>query len=923
MASILVLRGVRAARARNACAITAAGMLAWLNTAAAQQSTPAAASDETVEEVIVTGIRHSIAKSVDVKMESNSIVEAISAEDIGKLPDVSIADSISRLPGLATQRVDGRSQVVQIRGLSEQFVGTLLNGREQVSTGDSRGVEFDQYPGELINAVTVYKTADASVVGAGLSGTVDLQTIRPLSLNERRLVFGVTGEYNSLGDVSADGDAKGYRGTISYVDQFADDTIGVAFGYARLDSPFQEEHQKQWWWANPSQWGSPNVGDNIALQGAEGWVKSRDLIRDGLMGVVEFRPNENFRSQLDAYYSKFKQDEVMHGAMWASDPWALGGVTYSNIGTTGVPFGGQVFPVVSSGDISNVGIVVRNDANKRNDDLYSAGWVNSYTWDAWAVTLDLSYSKAEREQSTLETYAGFLDNQTIGFNIPVFGPDFGHFDTPDLADPANIHLRDPQGWGHDGRREDSTQNDEIKAARLDLTRTFEDSFITGFDVGVNINQRTKDKASTVFFADLPNGRTPITIAAGQLLAPTTLDFMGIGPILSYDPDDLLNAGYYDVTVSESNDDLRKDVTVDEDVDTYYAKIDYSIAALESVTFRGNLGVQYIRTDQSSGGFNVNSDPNGGPAIVTHQTLGASYTDTLPTLNLIADFGDGWLTRFGVGKTLMRPPINYLAADSSASVGEIDHVWSGSGGNPKLEPYRADAYDISLEKYMGDAAYVAVAFFYKDLKSYVYNHTFTDWDFSSYTNPDPGIEPVSNIGNFSTWLNGTGGYMRGVEGSVAITGEQFTPVLTGFGVQLNASYTESSIDPDGPNQGSSTDTIPGLSKVVGNATIYYERNGFAARVSERYRDTYRGEYSYLFGSRQYRYTLPEQQIDLQLSYDFPEHTSMRGLSLLFQVYNLNNSPFRTTVTNSTTPTITFPEEYTEYGRQYLLGFRYSL
>jgi iron complex outermembrane recepter protein len=138
-----------------------------------------------------------------------------------------------------------------------------------------------------------------------------------------------------------------------------------------------------------------------------------------------------------------------------------------------------------------------------------------------------------------------------------------------------------------------------------------------------------------------------------------------------------------------------------------------------------------------------------------------------------------------------------------------------------------------------------------------------------------------------------------------------------------SYTESSIDPDGPG-GSSTDTIPGLSKVVANGTISCESNGFAVRLSERYRDDYRGEYAYLFGQRQYRYTLPEQQIDLQVSYDFPEQTSLHGLSLLLQVYNLNNSPFRTTVTNSTDPAkLNFPEEYTEYGRQYLIGFRYSL
>ena len=171
--------------------------------AAPAEEAPAQQADvDTLDAVVVKGIRHSIAKSVETKSESNSIVEAISAEDIGKLPDLSIADSISRLPGLTTQRVDGRSQVINIRGMSEQFAGTLLNGREQVSTGDSRGVEFDQYPAELINAVVVYKTPDAGIIGQGLSGTVDLQTIRPLDLGERRILFSGHGEKNSLGGLS-------------------------------------------------------------------------------------------------------------------------------------------------------------------------------------------------------------------------------------------------------------------------------------------------------------------------------------------------------------------------------------------------------------------------------------------------------------------------------------------------------------------------------------------------------------------------------------------------------------------------------------------------------------------------------------------------------------------------------------------------
>lgn len=111
-----------------------------------------------MDKVQVTGLRRAIEGAISVKRDSTSIVEAISAEDIGRLPDVSIAESLARLPGLAAQRVAGRAQVISVRGLSPDFSTTLLNGREVVSTGDNRSVEFDQYPSELVSGVTVYKT---------------------------------------------------------------------------------------------------------------------------------------------------------------------------------------------------------------------------------------------------------------------------------------------------------------------------------------------------------------------------------------------------------------------------------------------------------------------------------------------------------------------------------------------------------------------------------------------------------------------------------------------------------------------------------------------------------------------------------------------------------------------------------------------
>ena len=882
----------------------------------AVQAQQAPADDaKTLDTVKVTGIRAAIASAVETKNESTSIVEAVSAEDIGKLPDISIADSISRLPGLTMQRVDGRAQVIHIRGMSEQFAGTLLNGREQVTTGDNRGVEFDQYPAELINGVTVYKTPDASLVGQGLSGTVNMQTVRPLDFDERRIVFSGQGESNSLGGLTAGGNDKGYRLAASYIDQFANDTVGLAIGVARMNSPFQEKHYKSWWWANTASWDAPQVGvpaDAIALQGAEGWVKSRDMTRDGVMAVLEFKPNNIWHSVIDAYHSKFNQDEVMRGAMWTNDPWwNNGAVSYSGVQTT--DYHGT--PVVTSGTMSGFEPLVRNDDNWRDSKLDSFGWNNEFKLGLWTLAADASYSRAKVDESKLETYAAALGGVTADFRIPL-SAGYGYYGLPDLADPGSVYLRDAQGYGHDARQEDSRQKDELKSFRVSINRVVESSdFLRSWDAGFNYSKRTKSKTADVYFGFLPGEREPTLVAPSDLLSPTDLGFAGMGNVLTFDPRALLN-GYYDVVLSEDNSDLQKDAITEEKIKTFYFKANLDMDLTDSVRLRGNAGVQYIRTEQMSEG--VYFDPTG----MHVGRAGASYGDILPSLNLVFDFGNGWNVRFGAAKELMRPRINDMGA--YASVGLSDgigpRVWSGNGGNPALEPYRANSVDLSVEKYFGTASYVALAGFYKGLDSYVYTRT-VPWNFAGYDYT--GAAPSSDWGDFSTPANGTGGYMRGLEFSTVLGGDLISPSLDGFGLLINASYTESSIDPDGPDQGSSTDTFPGLSKVVANATLYYEKNGFSARISQRYRDKYRGEYSSLFGQRVYRYTLSERTVDLQLGYDFPETSRLGGLSLLLQVNNVNNEPFRTEVSDSNGLGLFFPEEYTEYGRQYMLGFRYKL
>jgi TonB-dependent receptor len=263
----------------------------------AQSTTTAQATDAPMATVTVTGIRRGIEDAISVKKDATSIVEAISAEDIGKLPDVSIAESIARLPGLAAQRVGGRAQVISVRGLSPDFSTTLLNGREQVSTGDNRSVEFDQYPSELLSGVTIYKTPDASLVGQGLSGTLDMQTVRPLSFAGRTVAMNARAEKNSLGSI-ANAKSTGNRFSVSYIDQFLNRTLGVAIGFAHLDSPVLTHETGMYEpWKTDSRPGVP-AGTYI-MDGIKSVGRSGDNKRDGLMGVLQYRPSKDWTSTDD------------------------------------------------------------------------------------------------------------------------------------------------------------------------------------------------------------------------------------------------------------------------------------------------------------------------------------------------------------------------------------------------------------------------------------------------------------------------------------------------------------------------------------------------------------------------------------------------------------------------------------------------
>ena len=915
--------------------------------AALAQQTPAPQDPDAtqLDEVIVTGIRRGIADSISIKRDETSLVEAVSAEDIGKLPDVSIAESIARLPGLAAQRVNGRAQVISIRGLAPDFTTTLLNGRQQASSGDNRSVEFDQYPSELLASVVIYKTPDAEISGMGLSGTADLRTVRPLTFRERAVAVNVRGELIEGDALNDDVRNYGGRASISYIDQFADGTFGLALGYAHLDSPSQNQHYKAYGYEAFGFAVSPDSADDaLILNGQELFATSRLNTRDAFIAIAEWRPNERLHSILDLYYSKFDQEETTRGAQWFSNGWA-DNATFTNVVTE--QRGGSTF--ARSGRLNGGVPIIRNDFNTREDELFSVGLNNEYEIDERTrVRADLSYSSNTRDEQILETYAGYgrgvggvtpgtpdvgrtLDTITFEVNddgYPTYSEGLNYAD----ANQVSLGDRAPWGgWGHDGAIRFPHVEESISAIDLSGERDL-DGFFTRVSAGVNFANRDKMKRVDDFDLFLKNGRQQVLVDPQYLVSPTSLGYAGFGQVLSVDLTRALDVYYDRAPILDANY-FDKNWDIEEKVTTFFAKADF-----EGGRFRGNIGLQVVQQEQESTGVVINGLEPGQPIVPTSVTEGADYTDVLPSLNLIYDLGGGHRLRFAASKTMARPRMDEMRANVTpgfnalvcsgqpCTPGQTVNPWSASGGNPELEPWRADAYDLAYEWYVDSTTYFSIAAFYKELETYIYQQTGT-FDFSGIPLPStassiPAGITISPIGQITLPANGDGGVVQGLEVSGALNFGTIWEPLDGFGMTGSISFTESDLNPS-PN--GDEVRIPGLSGMVYNLTGYYERNGFQARISKRFREAFKGEVVQLFATRGYTEILDDEQVDAQVGYTF-QSGQLEGLGLLFQVNNLTNSPYRTRLGLDTGGTTTadggaLPETYEEYGRQFLFGINY--
>ena len=940
-------RATRAQFQRTPVAAGAAVLLLAMS-AHAQTTGPSTqpASAGVSQTVTVTGIRAAIESAIAAKKGADTIVEAITSEDLGKLPEPSVADAMARLPGIAAQRNkdSGKAQDISVRGMSPDFNGGLLNGREVASSGDSRGVDFDLYPAELLNSVLVYKTPHAGLLGQGLSSTIDLRTIRPLNSKGRQVAINYREQRTGIDNGVPNGEGSGDRVSLSYVDQFANNALGIGLGYVKFTEKGSAQLRVNTWggWTPTLQYNGAPVG----VPGGFGRdIEFSDQTREGMMGVLQFKPNKDFETVLDVFQSKGKGANFKKGIEGFiggnSDPHNYR--TSPPTLVTATVAGG----IATSGTIDNFKGVIRNH-NEGSDDKLDAWGLNAkYKLADWTLMGDVAHSKVIKESARFETTAGLTGNGNTAHSagIPATpgatgtiswtgftGANHGDLtftSSTNFADRGVVRLTDVMGWGggpatpQAGYVASPKITDEIDNLRLSGAKDLSWGPLGRIEAGVSVVNREKVATTQEGFLVIAGG----PFAGAAIPGAGVLNVAGFN-IATWDPRGSLGS-IYTLRSNTYGTVINRNWGVKEDVTTGYVKGDLE-GKLFGRSYTGNVGMQLVRTKQASTGFINDSGRCAGstPDTCTSTSGGKSYNDVLPSLNLSMDLPGDTIARLGLGKVMSRPTMSQMRSSidtpslPTPPLLPVQRIVS-SGGNPELEPFRATAFDLSFEKYFSrNKGYVSAALFYKNIDTYVLTLPSL-YNFAGVLPTGFVLPAGGTMGILTRPTNGSGGNIKGIELTASFPFSMLTPVLDGFGVSINHSDTSSSIliQPGqlaGLSVGSAFNIpLPGLSRQVTNLRLYYEKHGFQVAVASRTRSDFLGEIRDYKDDTEITFIRGETVVDLQLGYSFSDRSPLKGLSLLFQANNITDALFKQYQIDRNNPTDT-----KRYGKTYLFGANYK-
>jgi iron complex outermembrane receptor protein len=816
-----------------------------------------------VEEVVITGFRGSLASAIAVKRQETAVVDSIKAEDIADFPDLNLAESIQRIPGVSIDRDAGEGRSITVRGLGSDFTRIRVNGIQALATTggtDSSGganrtrqFDFNIFASELFNSITVRKTQSAEVEEGSLGATVDLRTSRPFDFKDRVLTIAGQYGYNDL--------ASEYnpRGAFLWSDQTDSGTFGALFSIAYSERDLLEEGFSSVRWADSGATGTAFQSCTAAAAPVCA-VGTRDSIyspriprygrlthsqeRLGVTGSLQWRPWDSTTVSLDVLYADLKstrQEDFLES------------LSFSRSGAQGKGATDVLAAEVNSN--GNIVYGLFDDVDVRSESRFDAleTEFTQYTFDVqhefndqWRAGFVAGHAKSVFRnplQTTVTLDRLDVDGYSFDFRGNDRQPkiDYGF----DVANPANwnwINAPPAGATGSEIRIRPQGVDNTYNTVRYDMAWDATD-WLT-LKAGVNWSEFTfesfeKRRASETSVPALPVGTTVADISklltgfstGGSHSSWVIPDVRAIARLYDIycNCDTGVPGGNFTLT-GETNGGARGNNRGAEETATSAYFMGQFRTEIFGRPLRGDLGLRYVKTEIEATGFLATG---GGTKVV----VGNDYSDVLPSLNLAFDVTDEFMIRFGAAKVMARPQLQNLSPGGTVNTAARTVV----SGNPLLDPFEAKTYDLSFEWYFAKESLLSFAVFYKDIDSFIQtlreNRPY-DTTGLPLTLLPPG-QDGSTAYDVTSPINTEGGPLKGFEISYQQPFTFLPGLLSDTGMVLNYTYVESEIEyqVSATSALTVTDDLVNLSPTAYNATLYYEDDRFSARVSAAYRDDY--------------------------------------------------------------------------------------
>ncbi|WP_338339739.1 TonB-dependent receptor [Xanthomonas euvesicatoria] len=842
----------------------------------APASTPSATTE--LDTITVTGYRASLEKSQAVKRSANSIVDAISAEDIGKFPDVNAAESLSHLPGISVDRQFGEGEKVSINGTDPALNRVLLNG-QTIASGDwggnptdtsGRTFNYTLLSPEIIGLMEVYKTPEARIDEGSIGGTVIVHTRKPLDLPKNTIRGSVGYNYN---DRSEEGNP---RGSALWSWKNDDETFGALISATHDKQDLARAGIEYFGYTTganiPPTATITGDGSDVATARVPAGINSaffqQTRERSGVQGALQWKPNDQNEFNLTGLYIKGKYNNFSQSRyVCPACNNDLQKVTQANVQNG----------IVTSATVSDGAAgqpYAQLDANYRESTVTTKSLNLRHDWsgEKWVFTTQVGDTKATGGKNP-EYLMKFL-MQDGGYNFAYNGNNTAV--NYDNGGAANWALPgSPAGLAPGSQDASAMQaggilyqqsTDEEKYFQWDAARDLAWGPFTKLQFGykyinhnngVNARSNRINTTDPVVLTQFNPGSTPSSLydglgASGDL---TTWSTANLGAVRSY----LLS-----LPQGPFRTDFGSSFDVKEITQNFYTQLNF-----ESGQWRGNVGVRLLDTSDKSNYWQSND----GGATYDRVSETNSYRKALPSFNIAYDLTDDAVLRFSAAKVIARPRYADLAGSFTINSGNggVGNL-TANGGNPDLKPYESTNYDLAAEWYFAPSSMLSGEVFYRDISSYIVNVTTTQ-----QLNPAPPA--LAGPYQVTTPVNVSDAKVKGV----AVNYQQAFGL--GFGLQANYTFAES--------DSSSGLNLPYLSRDTYNVIPYWEHGDWTVRVNYSYRSKYFTQIGRLSSQD---FADSYKQLDLTASYQITDY-----MGITFGATNLLDSTYRLFSNTRDTPT----------------------